>query len=67
MFLVKDSKIYVIVAEQIGKSTNTEFLLLSFSITREQLTLPLVFPTRAAPFWDVQFPLQLSVESLEQQ
>lgn len=41
MFLVKDSKICVTMAEQIGKS---EFLLMNSSITTEQLTLPLGFP-----------------------
>lgn len=67
MFLVEDSKVCVTVAEQIGKSANTEFLLMNFSITREQFTLLLVFPPRAALFWDVQFPLELSVGYLEQQ
>lgn len=67
MFLEKDSKVCVTVAEQIGKSTRTEFLLMKFSITREQLTLPLVFPPRTALFWGVQFPLELSVGYLEQQ
>lgn len=44
MLLVKDSKICVTMAEQMEKSANTEFLLSNFSITTEQLTLPLVFP-----------------------
>lgn len=67
MFFVKDSKVCVTVAEQVGKSANTEFVLMNFSITREQLTLSLVFPPRAALFGDVQFPLELSVGYLEQQ
>lgn len=44
MFLVKDGKICVTMAEQMEKSANTEFLLPDFSIAAEQLTLPLAFP-----------------------
>lgn len=44
MFIVKDSKICVTMAEQVEKSADTEFLLLNFSFTTEPFMLPLVFP-----------------------
>lgn len=45
MFVVKDGKLCVTMAEQMEKSANTEFPLPNFSIAAEQLRLPLAFPT----------------------